>query len=188
MTHETPPTDPKLLWQNQRKEHSAMSLEEVRVKAHVVQLKARQSLIVSFVVGLLLAVVCLAAAVSFSLTPVRMIAAGIMVLTFVIMYKAYRRMWARYSLSPDAAMRGCLEFYRRELQIQYRSAQLIWRFLVPIIVFAFLMWRPLFRADGMALRVFLSSLLLLILFERRREARKVHQMLSALTDFEKENS
>lgn len=165
-----------------------MSLDDVRIQAHVVQLKARQTLTVSLVVGLSLAVLCSVAIQRLSLLPVRITAGAILGLTLVVIYKAYGRMWPRFRLSSEAAVRGCVEFYRRELETQYRSLQLIWRFLIPIALFTFLMWGSVFRSHAAQARYLVAGLLLLVLFERRREARKVNRMLAALATFEKENS
>jgi hypothetical protein len=188
MMREPPANDPQVLWQNQRREHRGMSLEEVRIQAHVVQLKARQGLIVSFITGFLLAALCIALIIALPFTAARIVGGAILGLTLAIIYKAYRRMWSRYQLVADAAVTGCVEFYRRQLQTQYRSLQLIWRFVVPIVIFAFFLWGSVFRTNPLVARVLPPVVLLLIMFERRREARKINRMLAALAEFEKENT
>src|SRR5262249_49603110 len=146
MTHDTPPNDPKdprLVWQSQKREHPIMSSEEIRIRAGVVQSKVRRNLIAAFSIAILVLVLCGIFIGRSSSTPLRVLVAALMLLTFEVMYKTYSRMWRRHHLSPHIAFQGCLDFYRKQLESQYQALQLTWLFLVPVVVFAFLMWNDL---------------------------------------------
>jgi hypothetical protein len=184
MTGETAANDPRLMWQSQEKEHPIMSAEEVRLKAQVVQSKVRRNLIVAFVCGVLLLVICTIVIVTLPSTFFRVIASAMIMLTSPIAYETYYRIWSRHTLAPNAALNGCLTFYRKELEAQYRAAALTWRFLVPSLFFVFLMWRLLFRTNPLVPRILFPSVLLFILFERRREIRNLKRKLAALSEFE----
>jgi glucan phosphoethanolaminetransferase (alkaline phosphatase superfamily) len=188
MMEETRANDVKLIWQRQRREHSMMSAEEVRVKAEAIQAKVRRNLVVAFVLGVLVLVFCTIAIAELNNIPRRLIAAAFIVLTCVIAYRAYDRLWSPPALSPSVALNACLEFYRAELKAQYRSIALVWRFLVPVVLFAFLTWNALFRTSPLAPRLALPAVLILILCGRRLAVRKFKQKLSALDEFEKEES
>jgi len=183
-----PGNDPRMMWQSQRREHPGMPVEEVRIRAQIVHAKVRRNLLVAFVVGLLLLVLCTVLIVNRLSTPVRVLTGAMMVLTLVIAYKAWYRIWRPHTLSPDAALKGCLDFYRKELQAQYRSVALTWRFLVPTVFFAFLTWNAIFTTRAVVPRVLLSSVLVLTFFIRRREVRKFKHELARLDEFDKGNS
>jgi hypothetical protein len=165
-----------------------MSSEEIRMRADVVQSKVRRNLITAFSIGLLVLVLSGIFIGKSPSTPLRILVAALMLLTLEVIYKTYSRMWRRHRLSPDVAFQGCLDFYRKELESQYQALQLTWMFLVPVVVFAFLMWNDLLRVNAPYIRTLLPILLLAILFERRREARKINRRLAGLDAFEKEES
>lgn len=187
MSHEIPPNDPRLMWQSQSREQPVMSSEEIRIRAEVVQEKVRRNLIAAFAVGFVVLALCGIFVVTSRSTPVRLLVAGLMLLTVEAIYKAYSRLWRRHRLSPDTAFQGCLNFYRQELESQYQALQLTWLFLMPAVAFAYLMWNGLFRGSASFVRTLLPVLLLLILIERRREGRRINRKLRALDAFEKED-
>ena len=188
MTDETLANDPRLTWQKQRREHPVMPVEEVRIKAQAVQAKVRRNLVVAAVVGVLLLAVCTIALVESYYTPVKAIAAAMMVVTVAIAYQAYHRVWRLHTLPPDAALKGCLDFYRKELKAQYRSAALTWRLLAPVVAFTFLMWGAFFRTSSLLPKILLSSVLVLVLIVRQYEAQKLRRRLANLDEFEKDTS
>jgi len=186
----TPAKDPKQIWQNQRREHPTMSLEEVRTRAYMAQAKARRNLGVAFVFAILLMIFCTIAIVE--LPGPRVITAALMVVVLVAAYKAYKRIWSPQPLSPHAALRACTDFYRKELETQYRSVYgsvaLTWRFAAALIIYAWLTANIWARSVGpLVVRILIPSLLALILFLRRREARRLKRELDALDEFEKQN-
>jgi hypothetical protein len=187
MSHEIPPNDPRLMWQSQKREHPVMSSEEIRIRAEVAQEKVRRNLITAFSAGFVVLALCAIFVATSRSTPLRLLVAGLMLLTVEVIYKAYARMWRRHRLEPDTAFQGCLNFYRQELQSQYQALQLTWLFLVPVVAFAFLLWNGLFRGGASFVRALLPFLLLLILVERRRERRRINRKLMALDEFEKED-
>src|SRR5204863_323377 len=186
LVKDMPTNDPRLMWQGLRREHSIMSVEEVRSKAQAVEAKARRTLFVAMSVGAL--VIVLGGVVVFNpgLTPVRWIAAAITLVTIIAVYQAYARIWSRHTLTTETATAGCIDFYRQELRVQYGSLQLIWRFMVPIVVFTFVLWGAVFYKSRLLGRYFLLAVLLVILVERRREAQRVRRRLTELAEFEKE--
>ena len=96
---------------------------------------------------------------------------------------AYDRLWSRSSLASDAALSGRLEFYR-QLGNQYRALAVIWRLLIPVVLFAFFSWNAFLGTSALLPRILLPSVLLLILFFRRLELRKYKQKLATLDEFE----
>src|SRR5262245_48730479 len=187
MTEGTSANDLKLIWQSQRREQSSMSAEEVRIKAEAIQAKVR-NILVAFVLGVLVLVFCTIAIAELNSTAILVIAVSFIVLTSVIACRAYDRLWSPPVLSPNVTLNDCLEFYRSELEAQYRSIAIVWRFLVPIALFLFLTWNALFRTSPLVPRLALPAVLVLILFCRRLAARSFRQKLSALDEFEKEGS
>jgi hypothetical protein len=188
VTGETAANDPRLMWQSQEKEHPIMSTEEIRRKGQIVQSRVRRNLIMAFVCGVLLLVICTIVIVELPSTFFRVIASAMIMMVSPITYETYYRIWSRHTLAPTAALKGCLTFYRSELQAQYRAAALMWRFLVPTLVFVFLMWRLWFRANPLVPRIVFPSVLLFILVERRRQIRNLKRKLAAVSEFEKESS
>ena len=165
-----------------------MSAEEIRVRAQDVQSRVRRNLLIAFAVGLLLLLSSTAVIVLVRSTHLRMIAAGMMGVTLAIAYQAYTRIWLRRATPADAAGAGCLDFYRKELKAEYRSLQLTWRLIVPIVAFLFLIWSAVLRLDPLIARIALPAVLIFIIFARRRNKRNLKQKLIALDAFEREES
>jgi len=187
MMHDTPANDSRQIWQNQRKESFNMSLEEVQARANKAQVRARQSLITALALAALLTVFCAIAMVGLS-GPPRVIGATMMAVVLTVAYLSYMRMRSPQALLPDAALRTCLQFYRKELETRYRSVALTWRFAVPLTIYAWLTWNLWARSIGpLTVRILLSSLLALILVQRRREARSLKMELDTLDEFEEGN-
>ena len=186
--HDTPANDPRLIWQGQETEHRFVSVEEVRLQAQMARQKVWRNLVVASVLAFLLLLLCSLALINFSGTPVRMIASAMMLLTVVVVCKAWYRIWPLHTLSPNVALIGCVEFYRKELLAQYRSAAITWRLVVPVVIFAFLMWNALFRTNPLVPKILLPSVLVLVFFVRRRNGRELQRKLSVLDGLETENS
>ena len=178
----------RIVWQSQRREHPVMSIEEIRTKAQAVHLKVRRDLIVGLAIAVVLSSFCITIAVEAGNTTFRLISGAMAAVTLFIAYSAYRRFWPVHTLSPNAAVQGCVEFYRSELQAQYRSVALWWRFLAPLVIFAFIRWNSLVRTSAIVPRAALPFVLILILVLRRRVAQTIRQKISALSAFEQQNS
>jgi hypothetical protein len=178
--------DPQSMWQGQRKEHPIMSLEEVRTKADEVQSKIHRNLIVAYVLGCFVLVLGTIVVFRGGNIYMRLSEAAITILTQVGVYTAYRRIWSRQALSAENAERGCVDFYRQEIRTQYRSLQLMWGYLITVLVFAFLTVPIAVRGYPRLPKISLSVVLLLILLERHRESRRFNQKLNALASFEAE--
>jgi hypothetical protein len=178
--------EPQEMWQGQRKEHPIMSLEEIRTKAGEAQSKVQRNLIVAYLLGSLVLVLGTLIIFRGGNIYMRLNEAAIVILTQVGIYTAYRRIWSRQMLSPESTNKGCVDFYRQELETQYRSLQLAWGYLITALVFAFLTVPISVRGYPRLPKILLSTVLLLILFERHREARKFNHKLSRLASFEGE--
>jgi hypothetical protein len=181
-----PAHDPRLVWQNQGKEHPVMSIEDVRSKARIVHTKIRRNLIAAFGLGLLLLVFCIFVIATNRNLPLRILTATLMAQTIAIVYTAHSRSWSIQTLAANTALSGCLDFYRKELKAQYRSLSLTWCFLVPIVIFVFLTWGSFFVGGGIFRRTVLPAALIGILLFRRYQVRKLRQRLSVLDEFETE--
>jgi hypothetical protein len=188
MTSDSLIDDARIVWQSQRREHPVMSIEEIRMKAQAVHRKVRRDLVVGLAIGFLLFAFCITIAVQSGNTAFRLICGAMAAVSIVIIYTAYKRYWPLHALSPNAAIQGCVEFYRSELQAQYRSVALWWRFLAPLVIFAFIRWNSLVRTSAIVPRAALPFVLVLILVLRRRVARTFRQKISALSSFEQQNS
>jgi hypothetical protein len=94
----------------------------------------------------------------------------------------------RQTSQENLASAGCLDFYRKELKAEYRSLQLTWRLLVPIVAFVYLIWDGILRGTPIVARIVLPPLLIFILFVRWRDRRNLKERLLALDAFEREES
>jgi len=190
MTTQVPQDDPRLIWQNQRREHSSMTVEEVRLRAYALQTRIHRNLIVTIAVGFALLVFSAMTIMRLSYTPPRVIVAVLIVLIVITINRAYRAFWAPDTLSDDAAPSACLDFYRRELTAQYRAVALTWRRLLPeIALFAVVVrisFMATFRFDSA--RILLPVFLAIILAGRYWRARKLMRELETLSTFEKEDN
>jgi hypothetical protein len=175
------------IWQTQRREHTVMSESEVRVRSAMFQARVRRNLLLAFVLGLVLLVLCGIAIVQLRNLSPRVIAGAMAIVAAVITYKACQRICWPQTVSPDLGLSGCLEFYRKELTTEYRTLVLKWRLLVAIVLFLWLTAYSLFRGP-LPVRLLLPSSLLLILVVRRREAQKLKRELAALNAFEQEEA
>src|SRR5262245_3619633 len=119
--------DPRLIWQNQAREHPAMSLQEIRVRANIAHSKVRRNLILTFVIAIGLLVLCSITIATITMTSVRIISAAIMFFVVVIARDAYGRVRLSQAQPRQAALSACLDFYRNELQAQYRTVYVRWR-------------------------------------------------------------
>jgi len=186
MTPDTSIDEARSVWQSQRREHPNMSTQEVRMKAQAAHAKVQRNLIVAIVLGFVLVTLCITIVVDVGNMWFRLIAASMTVVTVLIAYTAYKRFWPLHTLSPNAVLKGCVEFYRGELRAQYRAVALWWRFLVPIIIFVFIRWNSLVQTRAEVPRRILPFLLILILVLRRSVARTFRHKIAALSTFEQE--
>jgi hypothetical protein len=188
MITENPHEDPQLLWQSQKKEYPMLSIEDIRSRVQAAQVAIRRNQIVTFVIGGLLLAVSVVAIVNIPRASARTIGAGIIMLTLVLAYLIYSRMWARHAPSLDASVKGCISFYRKELEAQYRAVQLTWRLLVALAVFAFLTSNAVLRSNPLIPKILVLLVLILSVIVRHKEKREINRRLTALEAFEKNNS
>ena len=188
MKPERPPNDPRLIWQNQRREHTSMSVEEVRLRAYGLQTKIHRNLIVTIAVGFSVLVLAAMMIMRQPFTPMRVVLVLLMALIVITINRAYRAFWSPAALPPDATPSACLAFYRRELTAQYQGVT--WRRLLPEVVLMSVVVRISFMATFRyeAARVVLPILLALVLFGRYWQARKIKRELDGLNTFEQEDN
>jgi uncharacterized membrane protein YoaK (UPF0700 family) len=186
MKQEIPPDDPRLIWQNQRRQNPSMSIEEVRLRAYAMQTKVHRNLIVTISVGFILLVFSALMIMRLPNTSPQVIVAVLMVFIVILINRAYKAFWAPDALPPDATSEACLAFYRRELTAQYRAVQpTVLRILPEIALFIVVLqisFMATFRFEHV--HVFLPAFLALILFGRYWKARRLKRELHALTAFE----
>jgi hypothetical protein len=186
MMNTNPPDDFPLIWQNQRREHTVMSENEIRARATRFQVRVRRNLLLAFLLGLALLFLCVVAIVQLgNLTP-RVIAAAMAIVIAVITYRAYQRILWPQTVSADTGLSGCLGFYRKELTTEYRTLVLKWRLLVAIALFVWLTSFGFLHSSHLLVRILLPASLILIIFVRRHEAQKLKRELAALNAFEQE--
>jgi hypothetical protein len=187
MKAEIPPNDPRLIWQKQRREHSSMSIEEVRLRAYGLQTKIHRDLVVTIAVGFCALVLTAMTIMKQPFTPTRVILVLLMALIVITINRAYRVFWSPAALPPDATPSACVDFYRRELTAQYQAVT--WRRLLPEIILFSVVLRISFMTNLRfeAARYLLPIFLLLILFGRYWQARKLKREIGALSTFEKED-
>jgi hypothetical protein len=112
----------------------------------------------------------------------RLITAVMIIPVSTSIYRTVRRIWSRQSID-DEATRPCLEFYRRHVREHHRAVIVKWQLLVPTVVFLWFGVTFIGR-NFLILRVLFPSSLVLILFLRQWEIRKLRRSLAALDDFE----
>ena len=185
-----PESDPKLIWQNQVKEPASMSVEEVRVKAFMMQTKVQRNLVATIVFGIVLLMLSTVAVFRLPSTSPRVVTGAMMLLISLVIYRAYRAFWAPQTLPADAAPGACLQFYRKELTAQYRAVAFVWWRAIPEVVLFGLIIRiaisGAFRYE--AARIILPALFGLLLFARYWKGRNLKRELDSLDALEKENS
>jgi hypothetical protein len=165
-----------------------MSIEDVRTKVREAQSRIRRNLIVTLLTGALILGVSGVALVMIPRTSARIIAAGMIAATVLVAYLIASRMWSRGAAPADATARGCLDFYRKELEAQFRSLQFTWRLFLILAVFAFLTSNSVFRPDPTVPKVVIVLVLILSLIARQRERRNIGRKIASLEAFEKETS
>jgi len=189
MSSVSSPQDPRVIWQSQGKEHSSVSIQEIRLRAYAMQKKVHRNLIATIVFGSVLLVFAAIAITRLPYTSPRVITAALMVLISIVIYRAYRAFWSPEMLPPDAVLGACLDFYRRELSAQHRAVAFSWWRSIPdVLVFFFVVRIAVvgtFRYEFA--RIALPVLFGLLLLARHRKARSLKRELSALNNFEKEN-
>lgn len=180
--------DPRQIWQNQRREHESMSVEEVRLRAFALQSRIHRNLIVTIPVGFLVLVFAAIVMTRVPYTSPRVIAAVLMILIVITIHRAYRAFWSPDKLPDDATPGACLEFYRRELTAQYNAVALTWgRLLVELALISVMVRFSMLATFRVGtVRMLLPVFLALIVFGRHWRARQLKKELDKLTAFEKE--
>jgi hypothetical protein len=184
MTHESPPPDAKQIWQSQRREHPIMSIEEVRIKANMAQMRVRRNLIAVLVFATVLLIFGTIAIVQ--LPGARPIVVSMMVIVLIVAFQAYRRVSSSQPLPADAALTACTAFYRKELESRAIPPSSL---ILTLIIYgwaAFVSWNIWAHGIGpLGVRILVPFLLGLSLFLRLREAHRIKKELKALDEFQK---
>jgi hypothetical protein len=190
MKQDIPPNDPRSIWQSQGKEHSAMPVEEIRLRAFTMQTKVRRNLVVTMGFGSVLLILSAVAMTRMPNSMSKWITALVMLLILTLIYRAARIFRSSESLTQDAGLNACLDFYRRELTAQYRAAGGSWTtFTLEIVLFLLAVWVSIHAALRYdAARILLPALFGFGLLARFLKARKIKRELHQLDEFGKENN
>lgn len=190
MRQDIPPNDPRSIWQRQEKEHTSMSVAEIRLRAFTMQTKVRRNLAVTMVFGGVLLILSAVAMARMPYNMSKLVIAVVMLLILTLIYRAARIFRSTEALPQDAGLNACLDFYRRELTVQYRAAGGSWTtFILEIVLFALAVWVSIhatLRYD--AARILLPALFGFALLARYLKARKLKRELRQLDAFGKENN
>jgi hypothetical protein len=109
--------DLKSIWKNQPTEPSGMTLELLRQKARALRLRTRRELVGTVALTLIVAAVCFAGFVRIHQPALDAVFACALLWALAGQYLMHRGMWSA-PLAGDAALGDCLDFYRRELELQ----------------------------------------------------------------------
>jgi len=133
MPEEQSPDNVRDLWQSQNVEHTPMTLEQIREKAHNYQRKIRRRNAVEYVAIASTSVFFAWTIFLVPLAGMRVGAALCILGGWYVAYQLHRR--ARPRIAPaDLALANCMEFYRGELVRQRDFLRGIWRwYLGPMI-------------------------------------------------------
>jgi hypothetical protein len=175
-------SDVTLVWQNQTAEHATPSEPETRSKVQRLQVKVRRSLILALLIGILFLIACAILAVNLPYTIPRLISAVMIIPVSVSSYRTVRRICSPQRIE-DEATSPCLEFYRKHVREHHHAVIVKWQLLAPTVVFLWFGVTFIGRSF-LILRVLFPSLLVLILFFRQWEIRKLRRDLATLNDFE----
>jgi hypothetical protein len=180
--------DPRLIWQSQSKEYSAMTLEDVQQKAAAVHARIRRNLFLTFFIGIVVLALCGITIVTIPMTSVRVITGGIMFFVVLIARNAYVRLVSSEDFPRRTAFDACLDYYRNELWLQYRAVYVRWRLLVPLVIFLWFSWKAFDSTHSyQVMRIVLPAVLLAVLLIRQIEIRKMRHEMAALDDFREGN-
>ena len=191
-----PPDDPKQIWQSQRKEGERMSLEEVREKARRFHAKTRRNNAIGVVFIAAAVVFCIVVVFTARQTMPRVVA-GLVAIALVenwirAGYRVYKRRGSPDHASAEAATAPALEHYRHELLRELRYAEIPKsRVAIAAVITGLLIWESWWRsANPLPVRVMMPFLLLMVgfmiimVYVRIRETRKLREELAELDEFE----
>ncbi len=183
--NENPIPEAPQIWQTQKREQLALSLEDVRAKASKAQSRVRRNLIASIVIGTVLLILCLMAFVAIRMTAVRVITFAMMLVVTFVAFNTSRRLASTRTLPRRAALDSCLAFYKKVLLAQYRSLSVRWRLIIPSVVFLWLTWKLIDeRSSHVMMRTVLPASLVITFFIRRYEVAKLRRELASVNAFE----
>jgi hypothetical protein len=200
MSHQPLEGDPKNIWQNQKRESTNMSIEELRDKARKFLSKRKRDRAVELGFRLVAASFCGVVLLTARQPAARVIAGLVMAMMFadlgrmlVISYRKYGSFWPTMTLDRDAALTTCLNYYRTEL---VRSRELArhpaWQLAIAFLMVgvllrdAFLRTSPELLAVALPFVLIAAAALIVLLGIRKFEARRLDAELDALDKFEQE--
>ena len=196
MPNESPMNDPRNIWQNQPKEPFKMSVDEMRLKAHRFQMKARLTAATGITSAL---AVCIFFAWSFARTHevLPRMGFGLISLCGIFMaFQTYKWVWPS-NLPPDTPVSTSLEFYRSELERRRDFSRHIWRrtgltylflglamVVVPALIEAF--GAPRLLLNMVPFFLLLITWFVLFFRGKKRNQRKLQQEIDELRMFERD--
>jgi hypothetical protein len=191
MPDEFPMNDPKKIWQEQPTEAIPMTLDEIRRKAHKLQLIARLLALAWIAFGLVL---CAGFARTSARGHVAIPRAGWAIMSLWCLYgvhHAFKWIWPG-RLPADATFSTSLDFYRKELERQRDYGWRLWRrsglawvilglaFLVVIPVLMGALQNPRILVNALPFCVMLGIWLVVFLSTRKRKQQELQQEIDEL--------
>jgi len=200
MPNDSSGNDPKMIWQNQPTEPSAMTLEKIRQKVRELHAKTRRQMLGNLVVPLIVVAFYGFGMKQFPHPVLRSLFAFAIAWSLAGLYFLNRGMWS--AMRPeDAALSTGIESYRREVE-RRRSLSgrfMLWGFgpVVFAIATLIVLILSLGMGSGMLLKqglLKMSPFLTLLtiwfvsfFFIRMRQQRALQREIDELNDIEREN-
>ena len=194
MASDPPGNDLRKLWQNQKTEDVAMSIEAIRKKAHKFQRRILWRNVREYA-----AAVLVVAGFGFhfwTLDGFLLRTGSVLVIlgTLYVVYQLHKR-GSSQPVSAQTGLRPCLDFHRRELVRQRDALQSVWRwYLLPFVpgVAVFLLGRAIENPPGhwAPLSVTVAGFVIIFVFVIKLNqwgARKLQRQIDALDDLERES-
>ncbi|MGP0071282.1 MAG: hypothetical protein ACLPWF_05035 [Bryobacteraceae bacterium] len=190
MPDELPFNDPRKIWQDQPKEKTQMSINEIHRRVQRLQRSGRFGAIAGIVLGVAMSVVfaITCSKVQYAVTRTGWATLSVWCLYFA--FQAYKLTWPG-SLSPDANWSTSVEFYRSELERKRDYMQHIWirsglwlcflgLALIVVPPMVLFIRTPRLLLNAVPLFALLAIWLVSFFFLRKREQEKLQREIDEL--------
>ena len=187
--------DIRKIWQNQEMEKAVMSIEEVRLNARKYLRRKQLDLIARSAFVMLAAGSCGLFLMNARITSLRFVAGLVMAILLIStvwhLLKTY--MQSGTTISSNAAITSCIEFYRSELERYREYARLpMWQLATVLLIIAWMTRDSLMRGSTDPFRIVLPYVLIaaagmiVLVAVRKIQSRQVQSEIEALDVFEGE--
>ena len=196
MSSRGPETDLRGLWQGVETERTAVTVEQIQLRAQELLRKDRRDTIARFVFALLASAFCGLVVMNSRLTGVRIVAVLLMAM---LLLSTARRLFHAYRAGAERPAVGspwssCMEFYRSELEKQRSFAELpVWQMVAALLAITWLTSSTLRRSNSDPTRaillvvLFAAAGLIVLMAVRKFQARRIQGDIKALDQFERES-